>query len=251
MSRLRSASRAAGSSGSRRGPDAGEHDERRRATAPSTAAPRCDAAGLRASAMIGCPAATAPPVAPMKVSPSSVMSCCRAICGDASFVSPTFLTITASRSSGAGNVCARSSDAAVDGQLARHLDGRLARRKRPADASRACRWRCASGDDPSRSVVPCAPAGMSNANGVGGFTGALRAVHDVEQVVDVDRFVARLDDDARLAADHDLAGHGRRAAPAARRPLCRSPPASGGCRPAPAPETPATRDARRRRRRRP
>ena len=30
-------------------------------------------------------------------------------------------------------------------------------------------------------------------------------VHDVEQVVDVDDFVAGLDDDARLAAEDDLA----------------------------------------------
>ena len=76
-------------------------------------------------------------------------------------------------------------------------------------------------------------------------------VGDVEQVEDVDRFLARLQDEARLVADD----HGARltagaAGAALARPSCRdrSRPASAGCRRASAPGTPATRGARRRRR---
>ena len=51
---------------------------------------------------------------------------------------------------------------------------------------------------------------MSNANGVGGFTGTSRVVQNVEQVVHRHGLVAGLDDDPRLAADDDLAGDRRR-----------------------------------------
>ena len=47
-------------------------------------------------------------------------------------MSPTFLTINANCSSGAGNRCVMSSDPDVDGQLAAHLNERASRRKRPS-----------------------------------------------------------------------------------------------------------------------
>ena len=76
----------------------------------------------------------------------------------------------------------------------------------------------ACGDEPCMMPQPLAPAGMSNSNGVGGFTGAARVVDDVEEVVHDRRPRRRGSMTMRdCAADDDLTGDGRRRGAAAAR----------------------------------
>ncbi len=144
----------------------------------------------------------------MNDSPSSVRSCWRLIAGDASFVSPSFLTTTASCSSCAGKRGAISVRVGRRRHLARHLHERPARRERPLHEHVSARHRRLR----RRSLQQRrAERFLRHVEGE-----RLRRVHraaarvlNVEQIVNLQRLVTRLDDDARLAADRDGAGDRR------------------------------------------
>jgi hypothetical protein len=85
----------------------------------------------------------------------------------------------------------------------------------------------ASGDEPSMSVVPCAPDGMSKRNG-GRRDRGTGVVHDVEQVVRPPLH-RRVRGRGSLAAERP--GPSRPARCSSRQRLCRWPPASGEYRP--------------------
>ena len=120
----------------------------------------------------GWPAATGPPVAAMNISPSAGISRCSLSCGELSVVSPTFLTTTASCSSAAGSVCAISREPPLERIANATCTNVWPGANGPCTVTRIP-LTLACGDDPSMIAVPMAPAGMSKANGAGGFTGTL------------------------------------------------------------------------------
>src|SRR5580704_2926502 len=118
----------------------------------------------------GCPSATGVPSAPRNVSPCAGITCWPASCDDVILVSPSFFTMTAYSARGAGNRCTRSNDPDVTvnaepicTRVPPGGNGPLTETWSPSTL--------ASGDDPWRIPILAAPDGMSNAKGVGGFTG--------------------------------------------------------------------------------
>src|SRR6476646_2696385 len=106
--------------------------------------------------------------------PSTAVSCCWAICGDDTFISPSFLAITANDSSVAGNACWKSTAPSDNGRsipiwtvVFPDGNGPPTRMWLPVLV--------ASGDEPWRIVVLTAALGTSHTNGAVVFTGA-RAV---------------------------------------------------------------------------
>ena len=187
ISRFRSAPRGSGVRADARLPahDADERRCRPPASSAMIAAPRCGAAGprqrQRQSAGRRRPRRLSPA---MNVSPSAGISCWldelrRRQLRVADLLHDDRQLLERAP----GNGCA-DLERPARRPAARQADlhERLARRKRSLHLTCDARSRSPAATIPRMMPVPTAPVGMSNANGVGGFTGTRARVHDVEQV---------------------------------------------------------------------
>ena len=88
-----------------------------------------------------------------------------------------------------------------------HLHHRRARRERARDRDAGPRYTVAVFDEPSRAVAPLAPRRQIDDERAADIDARPRAVDDLEDVVDIERVVVELHQDARIAAeDHDAFG---------------------------------------------